>query len=310
MNAVSVIILTFNEEINLPAALDSVKGWAEEVFIVDSYSTDRTVDIALSRASDKVRVVQHAFENYSAHWNWALTHLPITSAWTLKLDADERVTEEFRTEVSRVMDDAQPDVEGIYFRRRFFFAGSPLLRGGFSYNFDLRMWRTGKARFEDRSVNEHALVKGKTVRIESHVNHSNYKSISDWLDKHNRYSSLEAQSIIKGNITGDVRPCLWGNPAERRMFFRLVFRHMPARHLFYFIYRFIFRLGFLDGKGGFRYSFLHAAYLFWIDMKIDEYKLTDNLPEIIWPMRGQPHPQVAGSALQKLVDAGQAFGQD
>src|SRR6202453_2949137 len=98
MANVSVIILTFNEEKNLPDCLDSVKGWAKEDFAVDSYSTDKTVEIALSRAKEGVRVVQHAFQDYSTQWNWALSRLPLQGTWTLKLDADERVTEEFRKE--------------------------------------------------------------------------------------------------------------------------------------------------------------------------------------------------------------------
>jgi glycosyltransferase involved in cell wall biosynthesis len=121
--SLSVIILTFNEEANLPAALDSVKDWAAEVFVVDSYSTDRTVDIALERATDGVRVVQHRFENYSDQWNWALSHLPVTSEWTLKLDADERVTPEFKKEVDELLRAAPPDLHGVQFRRRFVFMG-------------------------------------------------------------------------------------------------------------------------------------------------------------------------------------------
>ena len=126
MADVSVIILTFNEEKNLPDCLDSVKGWAREVFVVDSYSTDKTVDIALSRAREGVQVVQHAFKNYSSQWNWALTKLPLKGAWTLKLDGDERVTEGFRNESAAFFSSAAPDMEGVYFRRRIFFLGSEL----------------------------------------------------------------------------------------------------------------------------------------------------------------------------------------
>src|SRR5579863_8164336 len=120
MADVSVIILTFNEEKNLPDCLDSVKGWAKEVFVVDSFSTDRTVDIALSRAKEGVRVVQHAFKDYSTQWNWALTRLPLKGAWTLKLDADERVTKEFKKESDAFFKTTASPIEGFYFRRNIF----------------------------------------------------------------------------------------------------------------------------------------------------------------------------------------------
>jgi glycosyltransferase involved in cell wall biosynthesis len=300
---VTVIILTFNEEANLARALDSVRGWADEVFVVDSFSTDRTVDIALARAGEGVRVVQHDFENYSAQWNWALTHLPIRGEWTLKLDADEQVTEAFRREVEEVIAREGGELEGIFFRRRLVFLGSVLKWGRVAQNHDLRMWRTGRAWFEDRSVNEHALVAGKTVRLASYVLHHDFKSLSAWIDKHNRYSSLEAQNLLAGNVTGDVRPRLWGTPAERRMWLRKMYYRFPGRAFIYFLYRFVFCLGFLDGVAGFRYAFLHASYFYWIDLKRRESRSTARQPDVYWPPRGESHPVVARSELQRLVDS-------
>jgi glycosyltransferase involved in cell wall biosynthesis len=300
--SLSVIILTFNEEANLPAALDSVKGWADEVFVVDSYSTDRTVDIALERGVDGVRVVQHRFKNYSDQWNWALSHLPVTSDWTLKLDADERVTPEFKKEVDELLRTAPADLDGIQFRRSFIFMGK-LLRFAWTLNYDLRLWRTGQAVFEQRSVSEHPVVEGKIGSLKSYVEHHNYKSISDWLDKHNRYSSLEAINLIQGNLTGDYKPRLFGTPTERRMWLRKWYYRVPCRPLIYFLYRYFVRLALLDGLAGFRFTFLHASYWYWIDLKRTEYRLTGELPTVTWPQRGAPHPIVADSELQKQVDA-------
>lgn len=300
--SVAVIILTFNEEANLIPALDSVKGWADEVFVVDSYSTDRTVDIALERAVDGVRVVQHCFKNYSDQWNWALSRLPVTSDWTLKLDADERVTPEFRKEVDELLSTAPADLDGVQFRRYFVFMGK-LLRFAWTLNYDLRLWRTGRAAFEQRSVGEHPLVEGKVCSLKSYVEHYNYKSISDWLDKHNRYASLEAINLIQGNLTGDYKPRLFGTPTERRMWLRKWYYRVPWRPLIYFLYRYFLRLALLDGLAGFRFTFLHASYLYWIDLKRTEYRLTGELPTVIWPQRGSPHPLVADSELQRQVDA-------
>jgi glycosyltransferase involved in cell wall biosynthesis len=302
-SSLSVIILTFNEESNLVAALDSVKGWAAEVFVVDSYSTDRTVEIALERAADGVHVVQHRFVNYSDQWNWALSHLPVTSEWTLKLDADERVTPEFKKEADELLSSAPPDLHGVLFRRRFFFMGAPLRFGGVRDNYDLRLWRTGKAAFDRRAVNEHALVEGRKVALKSHVEHHDNKSVGDWLDKHNRYSSLEAISLLQGDLIGGVEPRFFGTPTERRMWLRKLYFRLPGRPLLYFLYRYFLQLGLLDGLAGFRFIFLYAVFLYWIDLKRIEYRATGTLPVVLWPPRGEPHPVVARSELQRKVDA-------
>jgi len=289
MSDVSVIILTFNEEKNLPDCLDSVKGWAREVFVVDSYSTDKTVDLALARAKEGVKVVQHRFENYSAQWNWALQRLPLKGAWTLKLDGDERVTEAFKRESDELFQTAPATVEGVMFRRRFFFLGKGLHWGPVRGNYDLRMWRTGKAVFQDRAVNEHAQVKGERVKFKSLVEHRDNKELSDWIEKHNRYSSLEAKSLIAGNYGGWKRKMFWQFPL--------------GRHFLFFLFNYVFRLGFLDGPAGFQYAFLQTGFLtYLIDLKRQEGLRTGEEPEVFWPARGVPHPRVAGSALQKSVD--------
>jgi glycosyltransferase involved in cell wall biosynthesis len=301
--SIAVVILTFNEEANLPAAIDSVCGWASEIFVVDSYSTDRTVEIARQRASDGVTVVQHEFEDFGKQWNWALTNLLIGSAWTLKLDADERATECFKQEVSALIATAPADLEAVYFRRTFHFMGKPLRWGGVSGNYVMHLWRTGKAIFEDRAVNEHALVRGRTKQIRAAIEHHDFKSISHWIDKHNRYSSLEAISSIEGNLTGGISPRFFGSPDERRMWLRRAFWNAPFRHVGYFLYRFVALGGFLDGWPGFRYCFLHAAYRYWTELKILEHRLRGNMPEVIWPQRDATHAAPINSPRQRYVDS-------
>ncbi len=304
MTDLTVIVMTFNEERNLSECLDSVSGWAREIFVVDSYSTDRTVDIALSRSRDGVGVVQHRFENYSSQWNWALRHLPIKGAWTLKLDADERVTPAFKKEAEAFWSAAEQDAEGVYFRRAMIFMGHRLRWGGTTNNYDLRLWKSGKAAFENRSVNEHALVKGKTIRFHSFVDHlnENSKGLADWIEKHNRYSSMEAAAMMEGNVTGDVKPRLFGEADQRRMWLRRFFWKFPLRHFLFFLYRYIVKLGFLDGKTGFRYAFLHGIYFYWIGLKQEEGVSRNLIPYVPYPARGAAHPKVMKSALQKLVD--------
>ncbi len=303
MADVTVIIPTFNEASNLAAALDSLAGWAETVFVVDSYSTDETVEVALSRAADGVRVVQHPFENYSSQWNWALDRLPITSSWTMKLDADERVTRAFKEDFVAFQRIGSGDFDGLLFRRRTFFMGAPLRWGGASSTYVLHLWRTGKARFENRPINEHVILDGRAKKVRSGIDHHSEKSLTDWISKHNRYASLEARSTARGNLTGDVNPRLFGSQVERRMWLKKVHSRLPGRNVFYFIYQYIVRLGFLDGRPGFRYAFLRAAFLYWIDLKLAESRATGQLPEIAWPERGQPHGEVAASELQSRVDS-------
>jgi glycosyltransferase involved in cell wall biosynthesis len=303
-SSLSVIILTFNEEANLAAALDSVKGWAAEVFVVDSYSTDGTVEIALARAADGVRVVQHGFENYSEQWNWALSRLPISQPWVLKLDADERATEAFRREVdSRLFTNGEPEENAFIVHWRLIFMGRWLKWGGLYPNGNLRLWRHGKGRFGRRDVNEHLLVDGKIGGIAAPIDHHDYKSLGHWIDRHNRYAAMEARALLAGNMTGQTEPRLFGRPEQRRMWLRKLYYRLPGRPLLYFLYRYFLRLGILDGVKGFRYAFLHASFLYWIDLKRAEYRDTGELPVVLWPPRGEPHPIVADSELQRQVDA-------
>jgi glycosyltransferase involved in cell wall biosynthesis len=299
----SVVILTFNEEANVAAALDSVVGWATEIFVVDSFSTDRTVDIALAYGEKGVHVVQHRFENYSAQWNWALTHLPLHQPWTLKLDADERATEAFRTQVSERIAEERTEETGFIVHWRLIFMGRFLRWGGLYPNGNIRVWRTGQGYFEKREVNEHVVINGKVGVIEIPIEHHDYKDLAHWIDRHNRYSSMEARALLQGNIVGETKPRFFGRPDEHRMWLRKVYYRVPLHHFIYFCYRYFFRMGFLDGKPGFRFAFLHAAFLYWIDLKIAEYRRTGVLPEVLWPGRGQPHPVVASSELQRQVDA-------
>jgi hypothetical protein len=221
-----------------------------------------------------------------------LQHLPVTSAWTLKLDADERVTPEFKTEATHLLQDAPEDLHGVFFRRQIVFMGRRLRWGGINENYDLRLWRTNKARFEERPVNEHALVEGKTAKLKSFVLHENFKSLTDWLDKHNRYSSMEAICTAQGNMAGEIQPKFWGDPIERRKFLRRLYERLPFRAIVVFLYHYCFRLGFLDGRTGFRFFFLRSVYRYWIHLKIFEHRLTSRPPEILDPRRAPPHPDL------------------
>lgn len=301
--SVSVIILTFNEEANIQAAIASVSGWAKEIFVVDSFSTDRTIDRVLELGDPSVGLVQNRFESYPQQWNWALRSLPLTGDWTLKLDADERVTPEFKKEAAELLSSLGMDVEGVIFRRRIQLTGDWIESGAVRKNYDLRMWRTGRASFENRPINEHALVTGKTVRMKSFVDHCDAKSITEWIDRQNRYTSLETLSRIRGDFSGAITPRLFGTAVERRYWLKRVYFRLPLRPFLFFLVRFIGQLGFLDGRAGFRHAVLESFFLYIQDLKELEYRRRGLLPVVRWPERGICDPRVAASPLQKLVDS-------
>jgi glycosyltransferase involved in cell wall biosynthesis len=300
MMRISVIILTLNEELNLEGALDSVCGWASDVFVVDSFSADRTVDIALSRpASDRVQTVQHRFESYSAQWNWALDALPIQTEWVLKLDADERVSVEFKDECARI---ATERCVAYAFRRRLYFLGTPLLWGLTRNNWDVRLWKNAYARFDDRGCNEHLVVCGGPVgKMRAYVEHHDSKDISAWFAKQNRYASWEARVRIRGEGMGAIAR-LFGTRQERINWLRRAYFRIPLHNLLLFFYSSVVRGGILDGTTGVHYAVLQSVIRYLSDIKVAEFRRTGRMPSIEATLPGAPHQAVATSSLQAFVD--------
>lgn len=288
---IAVVILTFNEEKNIDDCLDSIGDWAAEVFVVDSYSTDGTIDRLLARDDPRLYVVQNPFNTHSEQWNWALVNLPITTEWTLKLDADERVTVEFKEEASRKLRDAPLTLEGLWFRRREAFLGRRLGPVG-TLRYDLRLWRSGRARFDNSALNEHAVVKGDTDRLRAAIDHVDNKSITEWLDKHNRYASIMATNYASGSYKSEIGASMFGNSDQRGKFLENIYRKLPFRYLFYFFYLYFGRLGIFDGRIGLHYCCLYAFYKYLIDLKMLECRLTGRAVKVVYPPRGQPDPRL------------------
>lgn len=270
---VSVVILTYNEEANLAQALDSVCGWAKQVFVVDSFSQDRTVEIARSRGCE---VYQFAFENYARQRNRALSELPIDTGWTLFLDADEWMPANLRTEISGVIESNPPEA-GFYLRRRFFWMKT-WIRRGYYPTWILRLFRTGRAHCEDRSVNEHIWVDGATGYLRQDFMHEDRKTISDWIEKHNHYAIREAQELVRSaDKKALTKVSFWGPQAERTRWLReRVYNQCPpmVRPFLFFSYRVLLRGGVLDGRWALVYHFLQA---FWYPLLIDLYFLERKL---------------------------------
>lgn len=261
----AVIILTYNEEENLAQALDSVCGWANEVFILDSFSTDRTLEIARDHGCS---IFQNPFVDYAKQRNHALDHLPITCQWVLFLDADEWLPGELKLEIAETTS-SNPEEDGFYLNRRLVWMGR-WIRRGYYPTWILRLFRYGKGRCEDRAVNEHLLVEGKTGYLSHDFMHEDRKGVPDWISKHNRYAAREALELFKNpldEIQIDAR--LWGTQAQRKRWIRYrIWNHLPPllRPFIYFLYRYLLRGGFLDGRAGFVYHFLQGL---WFPLLID-----------------------------------------
>jgi glycosyltransferase involved in cell wall biosynthesis len=267
MADVAVIVLTYNEELNIAQALDSVQGWAREIFILDSFSADRTLDIARPYGC---HIVQHTFENYARQRNFALDDLPINSEWILFLDADEWLPDALKQEISDTLA-ARPEVNGFYLNRRLIWMGR-WIRRGYYPSLILRLFRRGTGRCEDREVNEHLIVEGATARLKADFIHEDRKGVSDWIAKHNRYATLEAQTLLARKRDAgyqEIDARLSGTQAQRKRWLRhRVWNRLPPliRPFFYFLYRYIVKGGFLDGREAFIFHFLQAL---WFPLLID-----------------------------------------
>lgn len=271
---VTIVILTKNEEINIVDCLNSVKGFASRVVIVDSGSDDNTVAIAKEMGAE---VYVHEFENYARQFNWALDNTNITTKWTFRLDADERLTPALCKELEDLANEhANDDVNGIVMESWLYFLGKKI-RFGCHNKRKLMMFKTGFGRIEDRKMDEHTILShGKSVNAKNRFIHYDFKNMTHWINKMNWYATREMQDYfefkngancdIEGNdkVTSKIRKKKFGLYYKFPMFFRC---------WLLFIYNYIFRLGFLDGKAGFIYNYMyHRWYRTLVDTKIYEQK--------------------------------------
>jgi len=271
-NNISVIILTYNEELNISQALDSVCDWAGEIFILDSFSADKTLEIA---SKYDCEILQNHFENYSKQRNFALDNFPIQTEWVFFLDADEWAPEELKNEISSVLRN-NPRENGFYIKRKLIWMGKWIRRGVYP-TWILRLFRNKSARWEDRSVNEHLIVDGTCGYLKLDFIHEEKKGISDWIAKHNKYAVLEANELFKNmDHNKYLKINLFGAQGERRRWLRhKIWNKLPPliRPFLYFFYRYILKGGFLDGKPAFIYHFLQALWFpLLIDIKYMEMK--------------------------------------
>jgi glycosyltransferase involved in cell wall biosynthesis len=281
----SVILLTLNEARNLPDALSSLQGLRAEVFVVDSGSTDRTLEIARAAGC---RVVGHPFENYALQRNWAFDHLPIGAPWTLCLDADERLTPELVDEIEETVSRQDRPFDGYLLRKRTVFMGRWIRHGGQYPAWHLRLFRSGRGRCEARRYDQHFVVNGPVGRLLNDYVDVITSDLGTFVARHNRWAGLEAEEIL-ARSTGAARggpsvaPMLTGTPIERRRFLRTqVYQRLPpfVRPFLFWFYGYVLRLGFLDGIEG---LIFHTLQRFWFRFLIDAR---------IWEMRRAGSPML------------------
>jgi len=265
---VAVVMISLNEGHNMAAVLDNLKGWAQEVFLVDSYSRDDTLDIALQHG---VHVVQRRFRGFGDQWNFALRELPINAAWTMKLDPDERLTDELKKNLEVAMQ--QGIADGFSMERRLWMMGRALP----IHQRLVRIWGTGKCRFTDIAVNEYPIVEGEIEHVYGDIEHHDSPDLDHWLEKQNRYTTAEAV-IAYQNSGLAVSPRVFGTPLQRRMWLKKYFYRLPLRYLLLFLYNYLWQGTWRAGWVGYVWARLRSDVMRLIDYKRREMEITGRLP--------------------------------
>jgi glycosyltransferase involved in cell wall biosynthesis len=294
---VSVLIPAKNEEDNLSACLTSVAR-ADEVFVVDSQSSDRSIEICESYGA---QVVQFHFNGrWPKKKNWSLENLPFRNEWVLIVDCDERITPELWAEIETAIQN--PEYNGYYLNRKVFFLGKWIRFGGKYPDWNLRLFRHEKGRYEnlgteeirntgDNEVHEHVVLEGKVGYLKEDMLHIDFRDIYHWLERHNRYSNWEAQvyfnTLTKRGDSGTIGANLFGDSVQRKRFLKKIWVRLPFKPLLRFILAYVIRLGFLDGLAGYTYARLLSQYEYQIGVKLYELRKFGGKLNVVEPKNGE-----------------------
>lgn len=265
---ITVVVLTYNEEANLADCLQSC-AWCDDVHVVDSGSTDATVEVARQLGAS---VHTNPFQSFGQQRNWAIDHVPHKHDWVFHLDADERMTPELVEEMRAVVEAASTKA-GYYVPHKLIFMGRWVRRaeGGYPV-YQMRFFHRGRMRFRDHGHGQREDTRGEIGLLRQPYLHYNFsKGIDDWVDKHNRYSTLEARQIVSGHSEPDGGGSPFGNTVERRRFFKSrLYPKLPGRWLWRFLWMYVLRFGFLDGRAGLHYCLLVSTYDLFTTLKVEE----------------------------------------
>jgi glycosyltransferase involved in cell wall biosynthesis len=280
MADVSVIILTFNEEKHIARCLKSLQLFTDKIFIVDSFSTDQTVDIARSMGAI---VVQNPWVNYATQFNFGIANTPFQTSWLMRMDADEYVLPELANEINQKLATLPTDVSGIHVKRRVMFFDRWMRHGAYYPIWLMRLWRRGEGLCEELWMDEHIKLSepngqpARTIQFEHDLVDHNLNNLTWWTQKHNLYAIREVIDLLNIKYNFDdverVEPNLFGPQDQRTRFLKMKYASLPlfTRPILYFLYRYIIRLGFLDGRPGLMWHFLQGLwYRFLVDAKLVE----------------------------------------
>lgn len=277
---VSVLIPGKNEEQNLPACLESVAR-ADEVFLVDSQSEDRSVEIAKKYGANIVQFYFHG--SWPKKKNWSLENLPFRNEWVLIVDCDERITPQLWEEIATAIEN--PEYQGYYLNRKVFFLGKWIRFGGKYPDWNLRLFKHKLGRYEnlntedipntgDNEVHEHVILQGKVGYLKQDMLHIDFRDLYQWLARHNRYSNWEARvyyNLLTGKNDSDtIGGNLFGDAVQRKRFLKKIWIRLPFKPTLRFILFYFIRLGFLDGVPGYIYARLLSQYEYQIGVKLYE----------------------------------------
>lgn len=252
---IEIVIPVKNEELNLPHTLESIYKWADKIWVVDSESTDKTCEIAKQYGAE---VVVQPWLGYAKQKNWALENLPIKSDWVFILDADEVILPNLRDEMLKIAAEPvkQHPISAYNINRYFIFLGKRIRHCGYYPSWNIRFFKRGAARYEERDVHEHMIVEGQQGFLSGNMEHFDRRGLEIYIQKHNHYCMLEAKEVLRESKSSDdlVGMRLLGSTIQRRRWLkRYIYPKLPARWLFRFLWMYVLQFGFLDGQNGFRF---------------------------------------------------------
>lgn len=269
-NSISAVILTFNEEVHIKRCIDSLLEVVEHIYVMDSFSTDSTLDIL--SCYENVTVKNNKFINHATQFNHALDEFNIESDWIMRIDADEYIDRELAMFLNENIMKIKPSTSGILVNRYMTFMGKLLTHGGMSSYWILRLWRNGLGRCEQTWMDEHIILSsGQTVKADGKLIDNNLNTLSWWAHKHVEYSTREAIDIIQRELNQQhniVKGNFFASKSERIRFLKNIYNKTPlfSRPFFYFFYRYFLLCGFLDGTRGFLWCIFQG---FWYRMMVD-----------------------------------------
>lgn len=274
LSQISIIVLTYNEEKNIKECLDSIIDFTNQIFVVDSGSTDKTLDILKNYP---VKTIYNKFENYSQQRNWAFNNLPIQTPWILNLDADHRLTTTLKAEIQELFNNnISSDINGFLISRRTIFMGKWIRYGGHYPTYHAVMFRKGFGKCEEKLYDQHFLITGQTQKLKGDIIDLASESLTTFTERHNKWASLEAHQQAENIYSSDtIKGAITGNAMQQRRYIKNIYERFPLfiRPFLYFIIRYFLKLGFLDGKRGLIFHFLQGFWFrFLIDAKIYEIK--------------------------------------